>query len=306
MTTSPRLRPVARLAWLSLAALLLLPPHPASAAPTATTVSTIRTSRWIPRSPDPTGLSNLPNRNALLVVDSEVDETPHFTGKNAWVTSVRGVVLRAFSTMRYTAEPADVAVGGVGNVMYITDDSIDRVFVVRMGRDKVLGTRDDRVSSISTRAFGSNDPAGIGFGARSLWITDGDNDGSDQRVYRVRRGANGVYDGVPPTGDDVVTWFSTAPLGLRRPTDVHFQGANAHLYIVSAPDRAIVETTLDGALVASWEITDDRLMFPAGVAIAPASADPSQRSVYVADRRLDNDSFPNENDGRIFELSLVP
>jgi hypothetical protein len=277
----------------------------ASAAPTASLVRVIRTFDWVNPSPDPTGLAYLPSKRALVVVDSEVEETPHFEGKNIWFTRLRGGVIKAFDTLSYSAEPTDVAIGGVGNAMFVSDDSMDRVFWLRKGPDGAFGTGDDVVASFSTRLFNSHDPAGLGFGAKSLWITDGDNETSKQRVYRIRRGPNKVFDGVAPAGDDIVKSFGTENLGLRRPSDVAYDPETGHLFIVSALDDFIVETTLRGSLVTSWDMSATNIQFPAGITLAPASNDSGTINVYVADRGLDNDSFPNENDGRIYEFKLT-
>jgi hypothetical protein len=43
---------------------------------------------------------------------------------------------------------------------------------------------------------------------------------------------------------------------------------------------------------------------PAGLAWGPASTNPNVRHLYIADRRVDNGADPNENDGRIFEISF--
>lgn len=298
-------RAAVRLAVTGLALSLIIPAPMASAAPTASYVRVIRTFAWGNPSPDPTGLAYLPSKRALVVVDAEVEETPHFEGKNIWFARLRGGVIKAFDTLSFSAEPTDVAIGGVGNAMYVSDDSMDRVFWVRKGPDGAFGTGDDVVSSFSTRLFGSHDPAGLAFGAKSLWVTDGDNETSKQRVYRIRRGPNKVFDGVAPVGDDIVRSFSTEKLGLRRPSDVAYDPETGHLFIVSALDDFIAETTLRGSLVTSWDMSATNIRFPAGIVLAPASNGSGNINVYVADRGLDNDSFPNENDGRIYEFKLT-
>ena len=114
-----------------------------------------------------------------------------------------------------------------------------------------------------------------------------------------------MFDGAAPEGDDVVTSFSTKPLGLRRPSDVSYDPATGHLFIVSALDDLIIEATIKGVLVNTYDWSGTNIRYPAGVVVAPASNDPTVNHVYVADRGLDNDEFPNENDGRIFEFALA-
>jgi hypothetical protein len=43
---------------------------------------------------------------------------------------------------------------------------------------------------------------------------------------------------------------------------------------------------------------------PAGLAYAPASGNPNLKHMYMVDRGIDNDDNPNENDGRLFEISI--
>ncbi|TGW07390.1 hypothetical protein EN788_37050, partial [Mesorhizobium sp. M2D.F.Ca.ET.145.01.1.1] len=44
---------------------------------------------------------------------------------------------------------------------------------------------------------------------------------------------------------------------------------------------------------------------PSGIALAPSSDDPSHHmSLYIVDRGLDNDPYPTENDGKIYEFQL--
>jgi hypothetical protein len=282
---------------------LVMPATPAlSGAQQATLVRVMQTSNWAKPSTDPSGLAYLPGRKALIVVDSEVDESPHYDNANIWFWKPGGAVLKAFKTTGYSVEPTDVTIGA--GILYITDDSADRIFVVKKGPDKGWGTPDDVVVEIPTRPFGSNDPAGIGFGVNSLFITDGDNTTSDHRVYRLRRGPDGVFEGTGPGSDDIVSHFDTLPLGISKPSDVVYRGASKHLFIVSAQEEIIVETTLAGAHVATYDMGHTSLITAAGIAFATGSEAPTETHVYVSDRGLDNEDNPNENDGRIFEFTL--
>jgi hypothetical protein len=277
---------------------------PASAAGTATVVRVIRTSAWAEPSTDPTGLACLPNRNALVVADSEVEETERFAGVNVWFATPRGRVLQAFDTLRFSTEPADVAVGRDGKVLFFSDDGLGRIYVLRIGRDEAWGTDDDRARWFSSRGFGSADPSGLGFGAGSLFITDGDNGTSDHAVYRLRPGKDGRFDGVTAGGDDVVTSFDTEPVGISRPSDVAFDESSRHLFLVSAMDKVIVETTLAGREVMSYDVSSSQIRSASGITLALGSASAGTH-VNVADRGRDNDGYPHENDGRIFEFELA-
>ena len=62
--------------------------------------------------------------------------------------------------------------------------------------------------------------------------------------------------------------------------------------------------TPTGQLLGTLDISAANAHKPAGLALAPSSDDPSQTSLYIVDRGADNDSNPNENDGKIYEFHL--
>ena len=276
-------------------------PPAGMAASTATVVRVRPTSVWSPPSPDPVGLAYMPTERRLIITDSEVEETSLWAGANVWFTTLKGRPTRSFSTTRYTKEPTDVAVGRKGLTLYFSDDDLHRIFIVHRGADRRWGTRDDPVSSFSTLSFGSHDPEGLAFGARSLFVTDGK---ETHLVFRLRPGPDGRFDGTAPVGDDVVTQFDTAPLGLSVPEDVVFDHVSHHLYLTGHRSRVILITTLAGALVGSIDISASGIMFPAGIALAPASDGTASTHVYVTARGVDNNIDPTENDGRLFEFAL--
>lgn len=284
--------------------LTFVPAPPASADQlTVSLVHVIETSKWSPPSPDPIGLAYLASARRMIVVDSEVEETNIFHGANVWVTNLAGDVKRSFSTTSYSNEPTDVATGRSSKVLFISDDNQDKVFIVKRGADRSLGTADDRVGSFSTRPFHAGDPQGLVFAQGDLFIANG-HDSSIPAVYRVDKGKDGRLDGAPPGGDDVVTKFDTAPLGLKAPEDLAYDPQTRHLFIVSRTEKLIAETTLDGKLVNLIDIAFTGIQQPAGIAFAPGSDDRSVQHIYVADRGLDNEAHPSENDGLIVEIAV--
>jgi len=270
------------------------------AGPVAVLVRVIDTSAWSPPSPDPTDVAYARAIRKLVVVDGEVEETSLFQGANAFRARPNtGALQGAFDLTGITREPAGVAVPGRSRrTLYVSDDNADRIFIIRAGPDRRWGTEDDRVRSISTRAFGSADPEGLGFGLRSLFVADG----SATEIFRIRR--RGAFDGPPPDGDDVVTSFDTAGLGLSEPEGVDLDPASGHLFIVSRREKVIVEVTLRGRPVARYDVSASGIEEPSGLAVA--RAEDGGLLLYVSDRGVDNNEDPAENDGRIFVFSVAP
>jgi hypothetical protein len=301
MKTSPHRRAAVAAAML---AVLLLLPSPASAQSTATLVNTVDTSLWVKPSPDPMGLAYKKTTNQLIVVDSEVEEVTGagFHNANVWITTLAGVVKKTWKTTRFTNEPTDVALQGAKTV-FITDDDNAQINVVHAGPDNKWGTADDIVEKFGTKPFGAAHPAGLTFALGDLWLTDRGN----ATVYRIDPGPNKKFDGVVK-GDDAVTHWDTAALGLAEPSDIVFSSASGHFFLVSQTNSVIVETTKAGALVNSYDISGSGIVSPSGIALAPGSSAPAETHVYVSDRGIDNDFVeggnPNENDGKIFEFSL--
>jgi uncharacterized protein YjiK len=262
-------------------------------------VQVIDTSQLSPPIPDPSDLDFLPSGN-MLVSDGEVEEIPSlYEGKNVFEVTTAGELVDSFTTTGFSDEPAGLAVRE--ETLFISDDDADAVFKVRTGPDGSWGTKDDRVSSFSTRPFGNNDPEGLAFGADVLFITDG----RDAEVYVVSRGRNRVFDGVPPIGDDRVKHFDTAVLDQPDPEDIEFNADSGTLFIVSNEgDSSIVETTLSGGLLTVIDLSALDIRSPAGLAYGPGSADPSVNDLYIADRGRDNGGDPTENDGKVFEISF--
>jgi hypothetical protein len=68
----------------------------------------------------------------------------------------------------------------------------------------------------------------------------------------------------------------------------------------------VFEITTAGALVQTIDISAASPRSPAGLAFAPASQNPAELNLYIVDRGVDNDTNPDENDGKVYEMSLGP
>ncbi len=281
-------------------AVATLIPGAASAAPTVAgqLVQTIDTSRFDPPSPDPSGLAFL-RTGKLLMSDAEVEETPLWERKNVFTITTGGRVVRTFRTTRYSSEPTGIE--ATKRTMFVSDDDKDRIFVVGRGKDRTFGTRDDPVRSFPTGRTGCRDPEGIALGGGFLFIASG----SDAKVCRLAPGPNGIFDGVAPKGDDRLKRFRTGGLGQPDPEGIEYRPASRTLFIVSnVRNSPVSETRLRGRLVRTIDTVGMGLHSPAGLAWGPASTNPNVRHLYIADRGVDNGADPNENDGRIFEISF--
>ena len=258
------------------------------------------TSSWRPPSPDPAGIAYVASAGRFVVVDCDVDELALWAGANVWSVFPTGSATSAWSVRTSTSEPSDVASKNASTLMF-SDDSRKRIVTVSRGADGVWGTADDVASSFSTTPFGSNDPEGLALGRGSLFVSDG----NGREVYRLTPGPNKVFDGVAPAGDDVLAdTFNTVPLGLGDPEGITYDAATGHVFLVSTLDDVIVEATIGGARVATYDVSSANVKNPAGIAIAPASDGSGARHAYVVDRGRDDSSSPGENDGRLFEFAL--
>jgi len=272
----------------------------------ATLIRLTDTSLWMTPSPDPSAVTYLPGEDRLLIADAEVNEIPTlFTGDNAYLTERTGVFESSWSAIDVTDEPSGMTYDPVSGHLFIaTDNSPRRVHEIDPGDDGQHFTADDVVTSIDTGDFGSRDAEGLSWNPilGVLHLVDGFGD----RLYTIDPGGNDVFDGVPPSGDDVVTSVDLAALGLTDPEGVAFDPLSEQLYIVGKPGGRLLHVTADGQRLRTVVLDSQALFKPAGLVIAPSSLDNGADSLYLVDRGVDNDSDPNENDGRLFEFALPP
>lgn len=297
------------------------PPHAQVAAPNSVQlidlVQTIEASQWAPPSPDPSGIAYLPHANVLAVADGEVNETVTITqanqvtdmtlyaGVNVWHITPDGSIVDTWNTLTFSDEPTSLTVNPANQHLFIGDDTgIRGIYEVDPGPDGVYGSGDDTVTFFDTSYFDATDPEGVVYAADLdlLFIIDGVN----REVYRLSPGPNGLFDGVPPTGDDDVTHFDTLDFGLDDPEGITYNPANGHLYGVGRPASAVFEFTIDGVLVQTIDIAHLNARGLGDLAFAPGSQNPSAMSLYIAARGLDNDFLPDRipNDGKLYEISL--
>jgi uncharacterized protein YjiK len=269
----------------------------------ATLVRTTNTNRYSPPSPDPSGLTYLPGSGTLLISDGEVNEIPRlFTGDNLYETTLGGNLISTLTSLPSCDEPTGVAINPNDGHLFFSDDTGTRsVYEVDPGPDELFNTGDDVVTSFATEGVGADDPEGVTYDTWQghLFVVEG----AGKEVFEFEPGPNGVFDGVPPAGDDISRHFDTNVLGIPDPEGIEFNPDNDHLYILSSDNDYIAETLRDGTLIRYIDVSDANAMNPAGLAYAPASAAPSTKHLYIVDRAVDNNSDPNENDGKMYEVS---
>ncbi|HZN41543.1 MAG TPA: hypothetical protein VFD82_22245 [Planctomycetota bacterium] len=269
-------------------------------ADTATLLATVMTSEWVPPSPDPSGLTYDPLNDRLVVTDSEVDEMPIYAGKNTFEISRAGIVARSTTTLAYTPEPAGLTLDPAKREFYISDDDRDKIYVVATGADGLLNTADDSVRSFSVRNF-CPDAEGLAFdGARGvLWIAGG----AAHLLHKLQAGANGIFDGTPPNGDDVLTSFDVAPFGVTDPSGVALRSGDGGLYILGVPKTRLLHMNHLGQLVRVITLPATSMIRPQNIVFAPSTVGAGE-SLFLVDRGHDNDVEPTENDGKMREYGI--
>ena len=106
---------------------------------------------------------------------------------------------------------------------------------------------------------------------------------------------------------DLVTTAGTPGGVPSDPEGIAFDALSRHLFVVSAPDKAVFEYDLNGVFVKRYDL---RSLSPApvnlgGLGVGPSSGDTSAMSLYIADRGIDNNKDANERDGGVYETRIV-
>ncbi|MBD2206809.1 SdiA-regulated domain-containing protein [Calothrix sp. FACHB-1219] len=264
----------------------------------------VNTSEFGPPSPDPSGIVYISHLNSFLIVDGEVDEMPTlFTGRNIFQTSLTGTLEKTLSAINYSNETTGIAYNPANRFLYITDDNKRLVYQVNPGADGNYNTADDIVTSFSTASWGTatdnsddHDPEDIAYSAKTntLFVVDG----AGSQVYEVT------------TNGTLLNTFDTEIIGLHDPEGIAIDPSSGNLFMVgylsksSPATPALFELTTKGELVKKYDIAEALPDKPAGITIAPSSTDRTKLSLYIVDRGVDNDTDPNENDGRLYEFAL--
>jgi hypothetical protein len=275
---------------------------PAASSFSSSLVHTVDTAAWDKPSPDPSGLAYLSGKNRIMVTDGEVEETvggiTHFEGANVWEMTFGGNVIRTANISKVqptvvpmSNEPTGVAYDPAQDLYYFSDDGQKAVFRLNPGADDVVGTADDSWNSFGVNVFGDGDPEGIAYDTAHdrIFVADGVN----AEVYQYT------------TAGSLVGHFDVASFGVQDPESVEYNPVSGTLFVLSNRPSGpiVVETSITGTLVQTINVAAAGARKPAGLAYAPASDGSGAFRFYIADRGVDNNSNPNENDGKIYEMT---
>ena len=299
---------------LALLCVLLLPtavspPRASAAVVIAVLERTVLLSDLMPPSPDPSGIAWDPGANRFVISDSEVDEMAIFQDANLFELDLAGNLTGAGDVTGpspgFSNEPTGLSFDPGSGHLFLSDDIKRKVFRIAEGPDGDFGTADDTmVSSFDTGPIGCNDPEDVAFDTSSghLFVADG----AGREVCRVSPGNNGEFDGVPPAGDDVaVNQFDTAQYGSMGSEGLAYDPVRNTLLIVDPSTKKIFETTKAGILLNTIDLSVANPRHAEDVVLAPSLATPGQMNMYVVARGVDNNADPNENDGKLHELSVT-
>jgi uncharacterized protein YjiK len=272
---------------------------PAAASFESILVQTIDASNFNPPSPDTAGIAYIEWKDRFLLSDSEVNEMPIYDGVNLFEITAAGSLENTSTSIGWSNEPTGVAYNPANDHVFISQDDGDAFFELVPGSDGIYSTADDvnLITEVSTAAY-SSDPEGLAFDSSQgvLFIVDG----IDSEVHRIHPGPNGVFDGL----DDTRTNFDTLTHGIDDPEGITYNRDNGNLYIVGRSNTIAIEVTTSGALVQTIDISAANVDKAAGLAYGPGSQNPLVNNLYITERGVDNNSDPNENDGKVYELTL--
>jgi hypothetical protein len=271
-----------------------------------TVIQTIDTSLWNPPSPDPHGITYLPTTGQLITCDAEVEEMPSlYAGANLWLHGSTGVVTGTLTTTPLNNEPTGIGADPAGGRLWISNDDLGRIFEIRFGPDGAFGTADDTIVQIrGLVAAGCDDLEDVTYNNLNgnLYVASG----AGVEVCEVDPGANGVFDGAPPHGDDIVTTFDVGIHGLQDPEGIVYDPFWNTFVVADRRKRDLFEFTAGIDLLRRINVNLTGSTKISGVTIAPSSINPALRSYWVTDRRVDNQTDPFENDGLLYEIVAIP
>ncbi|HEY7381998.1 MAG TPA: Ig-like domain-containing protein [Gaiella sp.] len=285
----------------------------------ATLVQTIHTSQLSPPAPDPAGIRYIPATGNFVISDSEVDEMTvangaswgGYQGATLWKITTGATVVDTGTTWLsypsgsfFNREPTGVGFDAATNRLFISNDDTDRVDIDNPGPDGRHGTSDDTVTVINAGSFGATDAEDVTYDPANghLYILDG----TGREVYDLD-----PVDGVFANGNDVATHFDVGLHGIVDCEGIVWDPQRGLWVIADQGTSRIYEIERSSnTLVRVIDVTQvpfgNKLL--GGLEMAPTSNpgdSPAAMSYWLVDRQVDNNEDPNENDGKLYELSVT-
>jgi hypothetical protein len=257
---------------------------------------------------DPAGVYYHPILDQLFIMDSEINEVAtvfNQIGANGFLTTATGDVLLNQWDMTidsgnepgHNREPTGITRCASDDHFYIVND--DQKLIYRYSYD---GTAFTAVDAVDISAH-TSDPEGITCDA-------------DEAVLYVLGGINQnivIYEYVENAGfvfDKSLDLNKTAGDSNGIPSDaegITLDPITGHLLLVSTPDKAIYEFNISGVFINKHDLDawSPSPYSPQGITVGKSSNDPNELSVYVVDGVFDNDGYPEERDGRVYEARIL-
>ncbi len=278
---------------------------------------TIATSALNPPSPDSSGVAYDPRSDRLVMVDSEVEEMTIYAGVNLWTMTRTASVVSTATTVPRSVEPTGLgfALGAqpADDVLYVSDDDADKIWIYKRGADGTFATADDVVSSFDTRSIPSGDPEDVAFDSATgdMFVVEG----TDTEVFRINDGPNNRFDSLPSKGgDDVLVAqidVGASPMNMVDAEGLAANPANNSLMLCDRRTKMVTEIsnsipTLQGpgVLLNTIDVTNSGIKKCSDLTLAPPTDGTGSMHLFLVDRgTIDNDSDPTENDGSMFEVA---
>jgi hypothetical protein len=255
---------------------------------------------------DPAGIVYHESTDTLFIADSEINEVAaafNVVQANIFSTPLTGSsTLNQWDTTQNTGaepvanrEPTGITYCPGDGHFYVSNDDADHIY-----RYAFDGSTLTAVDAVSTSGVAS-DPEGVTCDpATGLIYVIG---GIEVSVLVYSYSGGFVLENVidlPTTAGD--------PNGFPNDAEgIAFDPGSNHLFIVAAKDDRIYEYDTAGVFIKSFDIStfSPNPRSAQGLTIGPSSSDPQQTSFYISDAMWDNDSDPNERDGRIYEAIIT-
>jgi len=271
---------------------------------TATVVNQWSTSTgaWASKpSPDPSGITY--SGGKLVISDGEVEEIPAlYKGANIFYASLTGTPdpAKAWTTMPSSDEPTGIST--FGNLFVISDDTGTRgIYLFDPGADgRWVSGQDPKPKFFPGGTF-ATDPEDLT--VDSDVTKDGHIvvvSGANKEVVDYSAGPDGNF---ATTGDNVVSHFDVLQYGAKDPEGIEYESVRNTLLVLDHTSNKIYELSRTGALLNTVPLPTGVFTKAAGMTFAPGSDVGS--NLFVVDRGLDNNTDPDENDGRVVELRLT-